>query len=239
LNKETFRILKEINSLYLENTRLTEIIASESSRTTKIEDLRSEKEQLIVTLDRRVKEESLKLSHTEDEIAQNQQKLNQAMSNKNNVFTEHEISSFEKQIATYKEKLDELENSGLEIMTLCEELSCELDEAKNFLKGSIETLNNIRLEVTENNKPYQEKINVNTKRMQHLFSELPELLKQKFTQLLERNLKYGPVAQIDKNHCSVCKMELAKSEIEAIEKHLQIKFCPSCSRVFIPISSLY
>lgn len=239
MNKDTFRILKEINSLYTANQKLSELIENEHSRIHKIQNLRDDKKQKIIQTEKDLKQFSAKLLQTENSIADNQSKLNQALSNKNNVYSENEISAFEKQIASFKESIDELENKGLEVLSTCEQLSEELSDAKSFLTGSRETLLEITKEVEKISKPHIDKINIHKLRIENLFLEIPEDLKDKFQKLMKRNLKYGPTSQIQQNSCSVCRMEISRLDIEKVEKHLQIKFCSTCDRLFIPISTLY
>jgi len=239
LNKDSFRILKEISSLYAENQILQQKIDQEKSRLTKIENLHEDKKENILDINSTLKELNIEIAQTENSIAEFQKKLDQAMSNKNNVFTENEIKAFETQIDSYQEKLDELENLGLEQLERQEQLNSELNDAEAFMHGSTETLKEIKLDVDEITYPLQEKINGHSLRIEQHFKEVPLDLKTKFSALMDKNLKYGPVAQIENNCCSVCGMEMPRLEIEKVEKHMQFKFCSTCGRLFIPISSLY
>lgn len=239
MNKDSFRILKEINSLYLETRSLKEKIEQENSRLTKIENLRDEKNEIISVKSIELKELNGQILKTENSLADIQKSLNQAIGNKDKVFTENEIKAFESQIESYQSKLDEYENLGLEQLEKAEDIQQELKDAETFLKGSIDTLEEIKLEILDTNKPDLEKIQQHEQRIEQLFGDVPSELKTKFSALMHRNLKYGPVAQIDKNCCSVCGMEMPSLEIEKVEKHFQFKFCTTCDRLFIPISTLY
>lgn len=239
MEKETFRKLKEINSLYLENQKTLQSANTEGGRLTKIlkmEDLRKDE------LENHLLEKSAAISEMaeiENKIAQLQLKKNQTLCNKNNVFSQEEIDAFEKQLSVTETDLDELEEKGLYLLEQIEEYTTQIEEAQNFLSGVQETKKEISDEILKSNQPLLDKIQVNEKRMEHLFSELPDKVTESFKSLVQKNLKYGATAQIDKNHCSICKMILPQIDIEKVEKHLHYMSCPSCSRVFIPVSSLY
>jgi predicted nucleic acid-binding Zn-ribbon protein len=239
VNKEDYRVMKEINSLYLENLGLEKKVLSETSRIDKVYLLRSEAQEQIVSYNENLKSQKANFQISENDIAKLQNSLDNNRGHLASAITEQEIKSLESQITTSETKLDEAENSGLELMESIETLEKNIKTRESFLQGSQETLIELSSEVAEITKPHRLKTQQNTNRLELLKVELPELALDKYLKLLIKNLKYGPLASIDVNQCSICKYGLAVTDIELIEKKLALRSCAGCSRLFVPRSTLY
>lgn len=239
MNKEDYRVMKEINSLYLENLELEKKILSENSRIDKLNILRSEAQQQISSYTETLKTEKANFQTSENDIAKLQQSLDNNRGHLACAIIEQEIKSLESQITTSESKLDEAENSGLELMESIETLEESIESREGFLVGSLETLGELSGEVLEITKPFINKAEQNTNRLCLLEKSLPTVTLDKYLKLLSKKLKYGPLASIDVNQCSICKYGLAVTDIELIEKKLALRSCAGCSRIFVPRSTLY
>lgn len=239
MDKDSFRILKEINSLYSDKKKLQELIANEKNRLFKVEQMRSERKAQLELDQKEFKQVNGELAVLENELAGTQTKLANTKANINNVFTEQEINSLQSQLTHLEDLQAELEEKLFSKLEGQEEVQSAISEAQNFLTGSLETLQEMQTEVDLATTPLLAKINSIEQRLALLFVELPESFKDKFLALVEKDLPYGPVAQIQNNHCSICKMTLSKIEIDEVEKQLKLKGCPSCARIFIPENTLY
>lgn len=239
MEKESYRIIKEISSLHTHKQKLIAETNNEGGRLDKILKMEEERAQKL-TEDQTLRGElSIELTQVENSIATLSSQLEQTQANKNNVFTEDEISAFEKQSEHLSSELSLKEEQGLELLEKIESLEAEINDAKTFLTGIQETKIEIQDEILADNKPLLDQTkNIDT-RIENLFKELPQKIQPKIHDLLNKNLKYGPTAQIENDHCSICKMGLSKMKVQEIEKSLHFHCCEGCERVFIPVSSLY
>jgi predicted nucleic acid-binding Zn-ribbon protein len=231
--------MKEINSLYLENLELGKNISAEESRITKLNLLRTEAQDKISANDKSLKELKAKFQTSENEIAKLQKSLDNNRGHLAAAITEQEIKNLESQINTSELKLDEVENLGFELMESIEETEESTKSRNNFITGSLETLTELSAEVAEITKPLVTKAEQNHNRISLLEAEFPIDILAKYKKLMDKNLKYGPLASIENNQCSICKFGLAVTDIDLIEKKLALRSCAGCSRLFVPRSTIY
>lgn len=239
MNKETYRILKEINSLYQEQLKLKELITTEEQRLNKMEQQRAQRADELTKDKAEFKELNQKIQLTENALAHNQSRLDQANSHINSLFTQKEIDSHQAQIDHLKSEIEIAEEAAFLQLEKLEELELHITEAENFLSGSSETLAELKQDIDHINTSRLKQVENLSSRIDLLLEQVPVLLKNKYLFLVEKNLPYGPVAQINQDACSICRMGLSKQEIDLVEKQMQLKSCPSCGRILIPISSLY
>lgn len=239
MNKEIFRILKEINSLYEKRTKLENEIEVENQRAAKIENQRNEKKEELDQFQTEHKDLSGQLAKVEAEIHSEQKKLETSKQHISSVFTEQEVNSLQSQINTYQENLDNFENDGLELMEKIEELTQNISDHKGFLTGSKETLDEISKEISELNQPRLKEIETLNTRVSALLSDIPEDIVKRFNQVLDLKLPKSPMTTIDKKQCSMCRFQLEQSLVDDVEKLFKFKQCSGCRRILIPISSLY
>lgn len=239
MNKEDYKILKEIASLDQQITKNNELLAIEEARVDKVQLLRDKRQDELTEQSQLLKNTKTQMQETENKIAHEQQPLIRSKENLSSLVDPKEIDALTKQIETKEALVDELENQGLELLDHIESLEDSIKKAETFLTGSLETIAEIKQEIIENNKPIIEKTQIAIERTDQLFTELPEDVVSKVKKLINKKLKFGPFTIINKNSCNVCGFEVDKVKYNQIEVKYEFKTCSTCMRVFIPLSAQY
>jgi predicted nucleic acid-binding Zn-ribbon protein len=236
---ESFKILKEINSLSMRKNVLLDLVEAEQKRITFIENNRREREASLVSFQDTLKEQKADLTSTENQINLLSQKIEKDNTNLVSLVDGASISSLQKQIDEMKIKLDQNEEKGLELLDLIESSEVNISDCNEFLKGSLESLNEIKVEVDEKVSELQSEIDSITKRDALLMEELPPNFNNKISLILKKNIQISSFTRIKGGSCEFCRFNLSKSDVIAIEDKLALKSCQGCSRIFIPIQSGY
>ena len=237
MSTESFKILKEINSLSMRVNELNDLIANENKRVTFIERNRASRESERDEFLKEKDEQQKVLVKTENDIATNSSKIAKDKENLSTLMDAGAIQSLEKQINDSEQKLDALEEEGLLVLEKIEELEKEIDEASDFLQGSLESLSEIKIEVTNACKAYQEEIDQLSSRVELLKVELPPLFQSKLELTLSKNIPISNFTRIKDESCEFCRYGLSKMDTKSIEDQLNLKICQSCSRIFLPKAS--
>jgi predicted nucleic acid-binding Zn-ribbon protein len=236
---ESFKILKEINSLSMRKSELLDLKANEEKRITFIQSNREQRETSRLELQETLKNQKSELTLTENQINLLSQKIEKDGMSLLSLVDKNSIESLQKQIAEMKDKLDTNEESGLEILESIEELEQEIEDCEEFLKGSLESLVEIQQEVGEKVTIIQTEIDSIDKRDSLLMNELPDKFKNRIELILKKNIQISSFTRIKAEACEFCRFKLSKVDIGSIEDKLNIKSCQGCSRIFIPIQSNY
>lgn len=238
LEKESFRILKELNSLNLRIGPLEKAIKDELSRIKKIEVTRSkrsqEKEQQIDHLANL----KIELENTEHRIDKLSKGLKKMKLDEGQLFTENEISAYRKQLAVMQEELSQHEDRGLELLEQIEDTQIEINDANNFLEGSLESICEIEDDIKKENEETYKEIQIIRQRVEILLKQLPEKVTIKFNKLL--GTKKYPLSEISLNNsCQICGYLIPKALITSLETTMKFHTCPGCERILIPQGSKY
>lgn len=239
MNKEQFKILKEINSLLLKIKEIDLNIESENSRVTKIINLREEK-----------KSHHLKLQDElvaiQKDIDLNEKKLKEIAKIKETseksshlIKNESEAEKFSLQQKKLNDDISSAEDLIFSLLQRFDDIQNEISETALFLEGSLITLNDIKKEVLEINEPLLKEIEKLKVRIEYLKGELSQNFKTKLESTLNKNLKNSPFTRIISSYCEHCKLLVSKIDEEAIERNLSLKSCSGCSRIFIPREANY
>ncbi|MBD66665.1 MAG: hypothetical protein CME62_15765 [Halobacteriovoraceae bacterium] len=239
MNKESFKILKEINSLYTSKDRTQHSIDSEYQRIAKIEKQSTLNKEELTREEALLSEFRQKLTHAENEVDKLQALIEKSQAHLNQVFTTEEIKALESQIDQATIQLHPLEEKTLELMQEIEDHEKRKEEIKEFLKGCQETIKEIQIEVDDAVIPLNKEIQSFQARIDLLISELPENVVSKLNQLREKKLTHGPLAEIAEKKCSICSFHLDQSLIAEVEKNLKFKTCSGCGRILVPGNALY
>ncbi len=243
MSKESFKILKEINSLSESINEFTDKMNAENKRINFIKDNRQDREDLKSSNLELIKEASSKLTSVENEIAHITMKLEKDKENLAMISTEQAMNNMEKQIAAEQNRLEEFENTGFELMEQIEQLEAKVIEADEFLKGSLESLTEIQSEVELINKEHQSSIDGLNKRVNLLIEELPADFTDRYQRTVKsfkEKKKSGSIFSRIKNEtCEFCRFGMSKMDVQKVEDALQLKNCQGCGRIFIPQGALY
>lgn len=140
----------------------------------------------------------------------------------------------EKKAAEFAEKLEAIEERGLDILSLIESLENELEDARTFDQGIGKTIEEIGAEVSETVSKEQKEITAIEMRLNSLQDELPPEFKDRLKRVLDKKLAHGPFTRIENGACYMCRFKISRVEESEIDMQKQLKNCPQCTRIFIP-----
>jgi predicted nucleic acid-binding Zn-ribbon protein len=239
MSKESFKILKEINSLTINIEEFQLKIDAQLGRVQSVNSNRDNRQAQKTNDENLLKETSSKLNLAENEISHLQLKLTKDKENLSTISSEQVLKNMEKQIADLGEKISELEEIGLNEIENIEILEQKIADADEFLKGSLESLNEIKGEVETLNADHQSNIDKLLKRIDLLTQELPKDFSERYFRTLKSKIKGSIFARITNEACEYCRFGLSKMEVQKVEDQLNLKNCASCGRIFIPQAAFY
>lgn len=235
MDKNYYRILKELNSLKQAIPSLEKIIAGELSRIDKIEKLREIQKSNLLNWENRLMTMTQELQEVENNISKMSASLTKAQTDCKGLISEHEINSLDKQMKLLTEKIDEAEMNGLSIIEQCQELEQNIKDAKSFLKGSLETIHEIEAEINSANADIYNEINIKKMRIKNLFEELPTNVVNKLHYLENKGPRFIPLSQLtEQNTCQMCGYLTPMAIVSSIEKYQRFHTCSACERILIP-----
>jgi len=239
MSKESFKILKEINSLTINKEEIQLKINAQLGRVQFVNTNRETRNVQKLNDQNLLKETNSNLNLIENEISHLQIKLTKDKENLAMISTEQTLKNMEKQIADTEIKLGILEEKGIEELDKLEVIEERISAADEFLAGSLESLKDIEAEVETTNSEHQISLNKLTKRIDLLIEELPTEFSYRYTKTLDSNIKGSIFARIKNDACEYCRSGLSKVEIQKVEDQLSLKNCASCGRIFIPQAAFY
>ena len=239
MNKEYFKILKEINSLESEIAKLEAENQEETYRVAKLKEREREALEEEQTLEGLLKQEKLEAQKSENLIVSLDAKIKKAASDLRSSFDSKHLEALEREIVKYESELELAQEHGLELLEKIEDLEAQVDEKRGFLKGIDETIREIAQEVAEISAKNQTQIDSKQKRIEIALEQIPPAFQSAYQSVKSKELAFSSFAKIENGRCSVCKSVVDRSKVEQVETHLAIKTCSLCGRIFIPNQALY
>lgn len=240
MNKESYRILKEINSLHNSILSLEKVIKVELERIHKINQMRDKRSEHLTEQESQLSSERQKLAKIEEKISYFGKLIDNGKNQLNSVFSENEINALNSQIENASEELDIFETQGLEIIEKIETLEQEIKDSKSFLIGSLDTISEIESEINESNQDVYKEIQDKKSRLKLLKEQLSPGVSKKLESLIAKGLSLSPLSQItEHNCCEMCGYLVPMAILAAVEKNSRFMGCPSCERILIPQSSKF
>lgn len=238
MNKEIYRILKEINSLHHKVLQLRETIKAEQERVSKIETRVKQTKEELEDLLAQLKQKRQELTHNEGKLEQAIQLLEKTEIAIASAQTEKELDSLNKQKLAAETTIDELNETTFNQLEEVDELNEKREELQGFIKGAPEGVVEIQADVDEQNKPRLIQVEQYLQRIKDHFQELPTDISLKMKKALE--LPKSAVTKLNsQNYCDYCGSQAAPNLARDIETKLLLKSCSGCSRLIIPLSSQY
>lgn len=239
MNKETFNILREIESLTHKKIAANKLISNELARIDKIKKART-----LRTSEMEQDQESLKilrsdLTSIENEISKHDKEINNLKANLNRIVSNDELTQFNKQIEYHSEQLEQKELIGLELLEKIEVLDEKIKTSKTYLKGSLESIDEIWEDIKTNNAQTYKELESTQERLDFLYPNISEKLSLHIQELLQKYPNNSPLTQLSGGCCLICRYTVPKVFQDEVEVKMKIKSCPSCRRIFIPINSNY
>ena len=239
MSRESFKILKEINSLYSKESNFLDLISKENKRISFIEKNRADRLESKTQKEEKIKDTNSAFQKIENEIAELSKRIGRDKANLTLMTDDNSINSMKKQIAENEVKLNQAEEKGFLYMEETESLELSLQEDQEFLQGSLESLLEIEGEVSTKNKEYNLELEKIAHRILLLKEELPPPFKNRLEQVILRKIPFSSFSRIKSGACEFCRMSLSVVDINLIEDKLALKSCSGCSRIFIPIQASY
>ena len=179
MSRESFKILKEINSLYSKESNFLDLISKENKRISFIEKNRADRLESKTQKEEKIKDTNSAFQKIENEIAELSKRIGRDKANLTLMTDDNSIKSMKKQIAENEVKLNQAEEKGFLYMEETESLELSLQEDQEFLQGSLESLLEIEGEVSTKNKEYNLELEKIAHRILLLKEELPPPFKNR------------------------------------------------------------
>lgn len=239
MNKEYFKILKEINSLEKSVEFLESENQEESARVEKLRAKEQQAQEEVKSWRGDLKSKRLEAQKNENLISALDTRLAKAQADARSSFDSKHVEALEREIEKLNVESEEAQDLGLEILESLEELEAHISEKENFLKGITETIEEIKVDVDEVCAKNQNEIEIKRKRISSALELLPENFKTAYQSVQKKRLPVSSFTKITAGKCAVCKMSVDKTKEAQVEEQLAIKTCSSCGRIFIPNQALY
>ena len=140
-------------------------------------------------------------------------------------------------IKHYQGEASELENALFNLLDKTEAVQMLINEKKTFLSGLDKTIQEIETEVKSENEEHSKAITQLNMRQQLIKDELPPDFKEALERTLKKNLALGPFTRVEKGSCFFCRYKISRIDESEIDMQKSIKYCPQCSRLFLPYGS--
>lgn len=239
MNKEYFKILKEINSLEGDVSSLEAENQQETYRVDKLTAREEETRDELRRLQEELKEKKLESQKNENLLVSLDVKVKKSAADMRASTDSKHMEAQERERERYEAELEQAETYGFEILEKIDELSGLISEKETFLAGIGETIAEIKAEVDEVAAKNQVQIDSKQKRVDSALEQLPKNFQSAYQSVKSKNLSISSFTKIVAGKCAVCKMSVDRTKESQVEDQLAIKSCSSCGRIFIPNQALY
>jgi predicted nucleic acid-binding Zn-ribbon protein len=147
------------------------------------------------------------------------------------------VGGDEAKIASFQKEATALEDSLFALLERTEAIHLELEDKKTFLAGLEKTYQEIQNEVNEEIQENQKGVSQADLRMKLILEELPASFREALERTLKKNLAVGSFTRIDNGSCFFCRYKISRTDESEIDMQQMLKFCPQCSRIFLPYGS--
>lgn len=206
MNLENFRLLREINSLKLDNSKREKLILDEESR--------------------------LKSLNSKKSKAQTELRVFQS----DFIAAKDRLNQIDDQLKAHlnEQTKSKLENEGMILLEKIDLLQSEIKDKETFLVGIEKTFLEIKSEVDSFVTSEQLSITQNLHRIENLMSLLPSEVQVKLKILVDKKMHLGPFTTNQNGKCQMCLRSISKIDESEIDVKLSFMTCLSCGRIFLP-----
>ena len=150
------------------------------------------------------------------------------------VVNEKEQLALNSQISLMQTELNQFEEKYFAFLERTERIETEKKDNKTFIEGSKISLIEIKKEVDDQTKIYQQKIDGRILRIQALIDQCNVSLINLYIDLEAKFKPLRPVAYLIDKKCSQCHMLKNATFKAAVEEGRSFETCPTCGRLLIP-----
>jgi predicted nucleic acid-binding Zn-ribbon protein len=239
MNKENFKIIKEINSLEVKLNHFDNLKGEDKRR---IERLYQQKEHRLDDL----KSYSLKKDELQKELFQIEirtQEIEKEQSNIAQQLNQVLESNLQEKLNLQKHKLDDelnnIQEKGLLNLEAIETFAIEIQDAQSFLNGIDETIDEITHEILEKQNVDNLSEDHIKKRIEEVTADLTDEFKASYIKLRKHAPVHNSLSLLENNKCQFCHYEVNAKKLEDIQVKYQLHACEMCKRLLIPPESSY
>jgi predicted nucleic acid-binding Zn-ribbon protein len=236
---EIFRIFKEIESHLKRIKQIEGEIDQENARLTHLKGKITESEDQLQELTTEFNELNTlekKLAMQESQISVKLAKYENDLKMASNQSTADKLTE---QVTIYKNELDQNQENALTALGRMDEITTESEDLKIFIRGASETLSEITNEVNAISEKSRNAIKTLQERIESLKTEFQDDANNVWERLKKRGHveRADFLARIEGANCNHCHCTLIRGDIDDVEVHKRIKFCPTCYRLLLPHSA--
>lgn len=231
-----FQNLLEIQSLELLQKKHIDKIEENNRRLTHITKLRAQKVESIVELNKNLAIEKELMANDEKELFIAEQKLSNTKEHLPMATSEKEVNALEKEIATLTPLIETLENTGLELLEKIELIEIEIKEGEEFLIGSKETYDEVKLEVDTENLVEEKELQNYQKRIDLIVPEIEKIFWTSYQDSSKDHKYKNPLTFLVQGKCQSCKFHIDTTSEKGIEAGNTTELCSGCSRLLTTLA---
>lgn len=237
MDKESFNQLLELQSCEKKIKEINQQISVEKNRVSTLETNIKNSLESIEDKKNSLSENNGLSKKLELEVAELQSRISRAEQNISNATTQAQVNASENELIKLTPMLEETETQLMSTWEKVELLEEEIEETKDFKKGSAESLESLTNEVNQHCEKLNQQSQLHQNRKLELFNLLGENISAIFKQLEEK--KSPAVTFMDKSRCTSCMTQLDQSLIAEINAMRDLCFCPTCGRVLVSLDVRY
>lgn len=231
---EDFRNLLDIQSFEMKIYGCLKKIESHRSRISLMVSNRESKTELLATRKLELNEARLMIGTSEKELYRIETQIKKSNENLKIAATEQQMKASENELSVLVPKAASYENEALELMDKSEKIQEEIDLLNGFLEGSVETLDEIKIEVSRDVENEEKEISNFKERIDALISECPNEIKDIFLSVNERFKYKNPLAFIENGSCNQCFLAINRNTQSQVDKCKILELCTGCGRLLAP-----
>jgi len=229
LREEITRLM----SLQTIDRELRELEESLSSVAGRVEELRRECQEYQAELDRLTAEEQesgLARRRLEKELAEGEARIRNKRMRLNQVRNDKEMQALAAEVESLKENNQRLEADMLAQMEGAEPRGPRIDELQQLVEQKVAEVAAVEKDIAAQMEDL--KVSISKQRVDRdlMARDIAAPLLQRYQMIFSRR---GGVAVIEAKGgtCQGCRMRLPPQLYNELQKHLQIHYCPNCSRI--------
>ena len=225
--------ITRLMSLQTIDRELRELEESLSSVAGRVEELRRECQEYQAELDRLTAEEQesgLARRRLEKELAEGEARIRNKRMRLNQVRNDKEMQALAAEVESLKENNQRLEADMLAQMEGAEPRGPRIDELQQLVEQKVAEVAAVEKDIAAQMEDL--KVSISKQRVDRdlMARDIAAPLLQRYQMIFSRR---GGVAVIEAKGgtCQGCRMRLPPQLYNELQKHLQIHYCPNCSRI--------
>lgn len=228
-----YQNLVELQSLDVQIKKHMDICDEEKPRLAHIEKLRARKEAELANAEEKSQSIHLREREIEKTLHDFTGKLALNADHQMRAKSQEQVTALEKEQQLFSKAIKELEEEQFTLLETHEANDALIDEAKKFLSGSLETLEETKDEIDKLCEAEYKQIDGYEKRRSALLELLPKEFRLTFESVLKVHRFKKPLSFITERKCGHCHFHLDSMLASEVFTAKSPQTCPSCNRLLI------